>query len=158
MRIVALLTAAALLPGVSAADCGIDSAAVARQFWEDHSRLFQGDDPTLHAATTSRFYASLERLWACTAKNPACLGYEPWPSPGDKRIAVRPTFNQSDNRPDHVLVLMTYALAGPGGKAGPDEVVILTLTQDANGRCWLVDDVLTHRDRSLRVRLHHPDS
>jgi hypothetical protein len=158
MRVIALLAAAALLPGASVADCGTDAAAVARQFWEDHSRLFERGDPTLHAETTSRFYASLERLWACTAKNPTCLGYEPWPNPADKRIAVRPTFNLSYTRPDHVLVSMKYALAGPDGRLGPDEVVVLTMTQDANARCWLVDDLVTHRDRSLRVRLHRPDS
>lgn len=166
VRIFALFVSASLIPAASLANCGNDAAAVARQFWEQHSRFYEKDDPDLQAATTPRFYAAIQREWACAAKNRACLGYVPWPHPGDKRLRFPPTFYVPVSRPDlwsvtrpvHVLVSMTYTMTGPDGGIGPDEYVVVTLTQGANDRCWLVDDVVTPEHGSLRGRFSRPDS
>ena len=166
-RIGPLLAAAALIPAAALAECRPDEASgVARQFWEAHSRFYLQDDPQLRAATTPRFYSSIEHVWACVAKNPACLGYRPWPHPGDKRLGAYPNFHVPLTRPDlgsitkpeHVLVTMTYSVTGSDGASGPDQFVVLTLMQVSNDRCWLVDDVVTPEHGSLRVRFRSPDS
>jgi hypothetical protein len=165
VRVLALLAFATLLPVASPANCATDAAAVARQFWEHHSHFYQKDDPDLRAATTPRFYEAMQREWACLAKNLTCLDYEPWPHPGDKRLGVHPTFYipvsrpdlWSVTRPEHVLVSMTYAMTGPDGRPGPDQFVVLTLTQVADDRCWLVDDVVTPEHGSLRGRFRRPE-
>ena len=156
MRIALLLTCGTLLPASSLADCGSEPALAARQFWESHSHFYQKSDPTLHDATTARFYAALEREWACVAKNAGCDVFEPWPHPGDTNIAGRPTFYVSLEQPDHVLVSMNYALLGHYGMASPQQFVIVTLTQGAGGRCWLVDDLVTAHQGSFRERFSRP--
>lgn len=166
VRILAILMSASLIPVASLGNCESDAAAVARQFWEQHSRFYERDDPDLRAATTPRFYEAIQREWACAAKNPTCLGYEPWPHPGDKRLRVHPVFYVPVSRPDlwsvtrpeHVLVSMSYSMTDPDGGSGPDEYVVLTLTQGANDRCWLVDDVVTPEHGSLRGRFSRPAS
>jgi hypothetical protein len=158
MRVVVWLTVASLLPGFCLADCGTNAAAAAQRFWEAHSRFFERDDPSLSDAITRRFYAALKRGWACVAKNPTCLEYAPWPNPADVRTTVRPAFYVSVKHPDHVLVSMKYALPTSDGRPGSEEVVILTLTQLPNRKCWLVDDVVTPEHGSIRGRFHRPDS
>jgi hypothetical protein len=165
-RALALFTAGLLIPTLSLANCENDAAAVARQFWEQHSRFYEKDDPDLQAATTPRFYAAIQREWACAAKNPACLGYQPWPHPGDKRLRSPPTFYVPVSRPDlwsvirpvHVLVSMTYTMTDPDGGSGAEEYVVLTLTQGANDRCWSVDDVVRPEYGSFRGRFSRPNS
>jgi len=100
------------------------------------------------------------------AKNPACLGYRPWPYPDDKRLAMYPTFYIPLSRPDlgsvtkpeHVLVTMTYVMIDPDGGSGPEQFAVLTMMQGPNDRCWLVDDVVTPEHGSLRVRFRGPES
>ena len=141
------------------------AAGVARQFWEGHSHFYLKDDPELRAVTTARFYAALQHVWSCVAKNPACLGYRPWPHSDDKRFAVSPTFDVPLSRPDlssikkpqHVLVTMTYAMLESDGTSGPDQFAVLTLMEAPNERCWLVDDVVTPQHGSLRVRFRDPE-
>ena len=107
MRIVVLLTSATLFPVACLADCATEAPAAARQFWERHSHFYERTDPTLRDATTPRFYAALEREWSCV-KTAGCAAYEPWPHPGDVRIAGHPTFYVSLDQPDHVLVSMAF--------------------------------------------------
>jgi hypothetical protein len=156
--VVALLTCAALLPAVSLADCATEAPAAARQFWESHSRFYERADPTLRDVTTPRFYAALEREWACIGKNPACIAYDPWPQPGDTTVAGHPTFYVSLDQPDHVLVSMNYALRGPYGMAGSQQFVIMTLMPAPQGRCWLLDDLVTAQQGSFREQFHRPGS
>lgn len=158
MRVVALLASATLVPAASLADCATDAPAAARQFWESHSHFYERPDPTLREVTTPRFYAALEREWACFAKSAACVAYEPWPHPGDTSIAGHPTFYVSLDQPDHVLVSMNYALRGPYGRAGLQQFVIMTLTQGPHGRCWLLDDLVTAQQGSFREQFHRSDS
>jgi hypothetical protein len=167
LRVIALLAAAALIPAVALAHCGTDMAATAaRQFWEGHSHFYMKDDPELRALTTPRFYSAIQQEWACMAKNPACLGYRPWPYPDDKRLAMYPSFYIPLSRPDlgsvtkpeHVLVTMTYAMVDPDGGSGPEQFAVLTMMQGPNDRCWLVDDVVTPEHGSLRVRFRGPES
>lgn len=167
MRVIALLAAAASIPAAALGNCGTDVAAtVARQFWEGHSHFYVRDDPELRALTTPRFYSAIQQEWTCVAKNPACLGYRPWPHPDDKRLAMYPTFRIPLSRPDlgsvtraeHVLVTMTYAMIDPDGGSAPERFAVLTLMQGPNDRCWLVDDVVTPEHGSLRVRFRGPDS
>jgi hypothetical protein len=158
VRLVGLLTAATLLPAASLADCAAEAPAAARQFWEGHSHFYERTDPTLRDVTTPRFYAALEREWACIGKNTACVAYVPWPHPGDMSIAGHPTFYVSLDRADHVLVSMNYAFRGSYGKAGPQQFVIMTLIQEPDSRCWLLDDLVTARQGSFRERFHRPDS
>lgn len=158
LRVFALLTCAQLLPAVSLADCTTDAAAAAQQFWSSHSHFYQKADPALHDVTTPRFYAALEREWACTARAPACLAYEPWPHPGDTSLAGHPTFYVSLEQPDHVLVSMNYAFRGSFGRPGPQQFVIMTLTAGPSGQCWLVDDLLTEKLGSFRERFPRPGS
>ena len=158
MRVVPLLTFAALLPAASLADCETDAPAAARQFWQSHSHFYQRPDSSLRDLTTPRFYAALEREWACIAKNPPCAAYEPWPHPGDTSLAGHPTFYVSLDQPDHVLVSMNYAVHGAYGRAGPQQFVIMTLTQGPKGRCWLLDDLVTAQQGSFREQFQRPDS
>jgi len=167
VRVSSLLAAAALIPAAAApANCETDPAAAARLFWEAHPRFYVKEDPGLTAVTTPRFYSALQREWACIAKNPGCLGYRPWPHPDEKRFGAYPTFYipvsrpdlWSVTRPEHVLVTMTYALNDADGRSGPDQFVVLTLMRAPDGRCWLVDDVVTSDHGSLRVRFREPDS
>ena len=158
MRAAALFVSAVLVPQLSLADCGTDAAVAAQQFWEAHSHFYERVDPDVAALTTPRFYAALKRQWSCLAQGQACLSYELWPHPGDKHIAVRPTFHVSFTRPDHVLVLMEYTLDGPGSTGRSDQTVVLTLTPPSSGGCWLVDDLLTHHQDSFRWRFRRPDS
>jgi hypothetical protein len=158
VRIVAWLISATLLPAASLADCAADAPAAARQFWENHSHFYQRGDSTLRDVTTPRFYAALEREWSCNAKSSGCLGFEAWPHPDDKSIAGRPSFYVSLERADHVLVSMNYALRGLYGMAGSQQFVIMTLTQGPNGRCWLLDDLVTAQQGSFRERFSRPGS
>ena len=158
MRVVAFLMSASLLPMICLADCASEAPAAARQFWESHSHFYEGTDPTLREVTTPRFYAAMEREWACIARNAGCVPYRPWPHPGDMSIAGHPTFYVSLDQPDHVLVSMNYALRGPYGRAGPQQFVIMTLTQRPDGRCWLLDDLVTARQGSFREQFPRPDS
>ena len=156
-RIVALLTAATLFPVASRADCATEAPAAARQFWEGHSHFYERTDPTLREVITPRFYAALEREWSCI-KTAGCAAYEPWPHPGDAGIAGHPTFYISLDQPDHVLVSMNYALRATYGRGGPQQFVIMTLTQRPDGRCWLLDDLVTSQQGSFRERFHPPGS
>lgn len=158
VRVVALLTFATLLPAYSLADCASEAPAAARRFWESHSHFYERTDAALRDLTTPRFYAALEREWACITKNTSCIAYKPWPHPGDTDIAGHPTFYVSLEQPDHVLVSMNYALRGSYGRAGPQQFVIMTLTQGPNGRCWLIDDLVTEQQGSFRERFHGPGS
>ena len=157
-HVVALLTWVALLPAAALADCRTDAAAAARQFWESHSHFYDRADPTVRDVTTPRFYAAVEREWACISKTPGCLGDEPWPHPGDDSIAGHPTFYVSLEQPDHVLVSMNYAFRGSFGRPGPQRFVIMTLTQAPDGRCWLIDDLVTQQQGSFRERFQRPAS
>jgi hypothetical protein len=156
--IVAWLMSATLLPAASLADCAPEAPAAARHFWESHSHFYERTDPTLREATTPRFYAALEREWSCVAKTAGCVAYEPWPHPGDINIAGHPTFYVSLEQPDHVLVSMNYALRGAYGRGGPQQFVIMTLTPGPNGRCWLLDDLVTSPQGSFRERFQRPHS
>jgi len=158
VRVVAFLMSASLLPMICLADCASEAPAAARQFWESHSHFYEATDPTLREVTTPRFYAAIEREWACIARNAGCVSYKPWPHPGDVSIAGHPTFYVSLDQPDHVLVSMNYALRGPYGRAGPQQFVIMTLTQRPDGRCWLLDDLVTARQGSFREQFPRPDS
>jgi hypothetical protein len=146
-----------LFPATSLADCAAEPAAAARQFWEGHSHFYERTDPTLREVTTPRFYAALEREWACIAKKAGCVAYEPWPHPGDTKIAGHPTFYVSLDRADHVLVSMNYAFRGPYGGAGRQQFVIMTLTPGLDSRCWLLDDLVTEQQGSFRERFQRPD-
>jgi hypothetical protein len=53
---------------------------------------------------------------------------------------------------------MNYALRGSLGGAGPRQFVILTLTQAPNGRCWLLDDLVTAQQGSFREQFGRPPS
>ena len=156
--VVAFLTSVMLLPAACLADCASEAPAAARQFWQDHSHFYEATDPTLRDVTTPRFYAAIEREWACIAKNAGCVPYRPWPHPGDTSIAGRPTFYVSLDQPDHVLVSMNYAFRGTYGRAGPQQFVIMTLTQRADRRCWLLDDLVTAQQGSFREQFPRPDS
>ena len=167
VRVIALFAVAASVSPAAVPGCSVDDAAdVARQFWEGHSRFYVKEDPGLRAVTTARFYEAIRHEWACVAKNPACLGYRPWPHPDDKRFATYPTFYVPVSRPDlssvtkpeHVLVTMAYAMTDPDGGSGPDQFVVLTLVEASKDRCWLVDDVVTPEHGSLRMRFRGPDS
>jgi hypothetical protein len=158
MRIVVLLMCAVLLPATCLADCASEAPAAARQFWQGHSHFYEKADATLREVTTPRFYAALEREWACVGKKAGCVAYVPWPHPGDLSIAGHPTFYVSLDRSDHVLVSMNYALRGDLGGAGPQQFVILTMTPAANSRCWLLDDVVTAEQGSFRERFQRPPS
>jgi hypothetical protein len=156
-RIAALLTSATLFAVASFADCATEAPAAARQFWEGHSHFYEQTDPTLREVTTPRFYAALEREWSCI-KTAGCTAYEPWPHPGDVRIAGHPTFYVSLDQPDHVLVSMNYAFRGTYGRGGPQQFVIMTLTQRPDGRCWLLDDLVTSQHGSFRERFQRSGS
>lgn len=158
VRVFALLMSAQLFPAVALADCRSDAAAAAQQFWSGHSHFYEKADPALNDVTTARFYAALQREWACIAKTPPCLAYEPWPHPGDDSLAGHPTFYVSLEQPDHVLVSMNYAFRGSFGRPGPQQFVIMTLTQGLSGQCWLVDDLLTEKLGSFRERFPRPGS
>ena len=158
VRVLALLISAALFPADSLADCAIDAPAAARQFWESHSHFYERADPTLRAVTTPGFYAAVEREWSCIGKSASCVAYQPWPHPDDVNIAGHPTFYVSLERPDHVLVSMNYAFRGSYGGRGPQQFVIMTLTQGLDGRCWLLDDLVTDRQGSFRERFQRPGS
>ena len=167
MRVLVLLAAPALIPASAPANCGYDEAtAVARQFWQEHSRFYAKDDGDLRSLATPRFYSALQREWTCVAKNPGCLGYRPWPHPDDKRLSAPPTFHipvsrpdlSSVTRPEHVLVTMTYSLVAADGTPGPDQFVVLTLMQGTSDRCWLMDDVVTPEHGSLRLQFRDSDS
>lgn len=156
--IVAWLMCATLVPAASLADCAPEAPAAARHFWESHSHFFERTDSTLRDATTPRFYAALEHEWSCVANTAGCVAYAPWPHPGDVNIAGHPTFYVSLEQPDHVLVSMNYALRGAYGRAGPQQFVIMTLTPGANGRCWLLDDLVTSQQGSFRERFQRSRS
>jgi hypothetical protein len=140
------------------ADCGTDPPAAARDFWEKHSHFNERADPTLREVTTPGFYAALEREWDCIAKKASCAPYDPWPHRDDPSIAGHPTFYVSLDRPDHVLVSMNYALRGLYGRAGPQQFVIMTLIPAPNGRCWLLDDLVTAQQGSFREQFQRPGS
>jgi hypothetical protein len=158
MRVVALLTAAALLPAAVLADCASEAPAAARQFWQDHSHFYEKTDPTLREVTTARFYAAVEREWACVAARASCVLSNPWPHPGDTSIASHPTFYVSFEQPDHVLVTMNFAMRGPFGGAGPQQFAIMTLRPGSNGRCWLLDDLVTAQQGSFREQFSRPQT
>jgi len=158
LGVVTLLTFATLLPAISLADCASEAPAAARQFWESHSHFYERTDPSLRDVTTPRFYAALEREWACITKNTSCVPYQPWPHPGDTNIAGHPTFYVSLEQPDHVLVSMNYAIHASYGRPGPRQFVIMTLTPGVSGRCWLLDDLVTEKQGSFRELFHRPDS
>jgi hypothetical protein len=158
VRVLALLTTAALLPTASLADCASEAPAAARQFWQGHSHFYEKADLTLREVTTPRFYAALEREWACVAASAGCVVFKPWPHPGEATIAGHPTFYVSFDQPDHVLVSMNYALHGPYGETGPQQFVIMTLRPGPNGRCWLLDDLVTAQQGSFREQFSRPHS
>ena len=158
MRVLVLLTLGALPPASALADCATEAPAAARQFWQGHSHFYERADPTLRDVTTPRFYSALEREWGCVGRKAGCVAYVPWPHPGDISIAGHPTFYVSLDRSDHVLVSMNYTLRGSLGEAGPQQFVILTLTQAPSGRCWLLDDLVTAQQGSFREQFSRPPS
>jgi len=126
-----------------------DGVDFARAFYEKHQDFYYADSAAIKDFLAPRLLAILEKDHKCSDGEICAIESNPWTSAQDGEIGKPIEFKLSSSSTNTASVRMSYKLELGASKKLPQSVE-LQLERNAASSCWVVADLITPRDGSLR--------
>ncbi len=158
LRSTAALLASLACAAPALADCKADGPlATARWVFEHAYHFASASTPDAREFLSPALLALLEKEWRCRAGGGTCAldGADPWTESADGTVLDPVVFSlvASPIERRRVAVRYRFGSEAPGAPEPEPAKSELSLTQDPATQCWLVDDLASRKDTSLRRRL-----
>ncbi len=126
-----------------------DGVGFAKMFYEKHQDFYYADSAGIKNLLTPRLLAILEKDHKCSNGEICAIEADPWISAQDGEIGKPIEFKLSSGDANTASVRMSYMFVLGENKKLPQSVE-LKLERNAVSSCWMVADLITPRDGSLR--------
>ncbi len=152
---IAALFVALAAASTAFADCKADGPLATGRWVFEHAYHF-ASAPAADAREylSPALLALLEKEWQCKAAGGHCAldGSDPWTSSAEGAVLDPVVFSlvSSPIERRRVAVRYRFGSEAPGAPEPESAKSELSLVQDASTRCWLVDDLASRKDVSLR--------
>jgi hypothetical protein len=129
-----------------------DGLDFAKAFYVKHQDFYYADSAEIKDLLTPRLLAILEKDHKCSNGEICAIESNPWTSAQDGEIGKPIEFKLSSSSANAASVRMSYRLELGETKKLPQSAE-LKLERNATSSCWVVADLITPRDGSLREYL-----
>jgi hypothetical protein len=126
-----------------------DGVDFARAFYEKHQNFYYADPAAIKDLLAPRFFAILEKEHKCSNGEICAIEADPWMSAQDGEIGKPIGFKLSNGDANTASVRMSYLFVLGENKKLPRSVE-LKLERNPASSCWMVADLITPHDGSLR--------
>lgn len=126
-----------------------DGVDFAKAFYEKHQDFYYADSAAIKDLLAPRLLAILEKDHKCSNGEICAIESNPWTSAQDGEIGKPIDFKLASSSANAAAVRMSYMLELGTAKKLPQSAE-LKLERNAAGSCWVVADLITPHDGSLR--------
>jgi hypothetical protein len=149
MRVPQLFLNGCLLPLMFVACSSEGPAVAAKRFYRHHADFYSRDPVKIRAMVTPRFYAALEKEYACLGEGYICaVEAAPWVSAQDGDIREPITFETADKGGGEAEVRMSYTYYLSETRNWP-QTVTLKLERRPGDTTWRIGDLIPPGGGSL---------